>query len=366
MGKKKIDLKYVNDLAKNYIEKNYSAPKWLQFSKYFILKGFEVYLAKSKSTVSKYIYVEDMENVFKVRFSNHKPNKNKEVAEDCNFFVGRTNLRTTTTEQAVLAAEIFFKNREERFKMLEIYDFNNWVRKYIHAGADMHKFIMSIVENTNQQIWIADGFKCNDRRRKIYPNYKRGRVSPGEDVFEFMDFVKKCLKHMNVTLIEVPYYEADDVIALLAEKLSTTQKVKIFSSDADMWALKTLPNVSLTRDTFKCEPKYTTLYKAIVGDKSDNIPGVPGVGHVTFMKMIEKGEIADKIKNNEALINKLLKVVSFIKPSMEEVIEGSVEGKEDREQLNGLMKEVGLVSLNELENAVEMNDSFDLDDFIRS
>lgn len=222
----------------------------------------------------------------------------------------------------------------------KLYDLNNQVRRYLSTGYDMYRFIMDVANDPTPQIWVSDGFKCNERRRDIYPEYKRGRTKAGEDVFAFLDFFKECLKHTNATFIEVPFYEADDVIAYLAETLPACH---IYSTDADLWALKIHPNVTMEREDFKCVPEYTHLYKAIVGDASDNIKGVRGVGEAAFNKMLETGEVPPKVREAEKEVEVLLKVTSFMLPSKEDVEKGMRLGVRDDEALKKLIDSSGLV-----------------------
>ena len=95
-GLKKATLNY---LGKKESKNN--PQKWIYFSRFFINAGFDVYVYEAKTTYSKYIYVVKAEKVFKVRFSNHKPNFNKEKNQDSDFYVGHGNLGITTTQQAI-------------------------------------------------------------------------------------------------------------------------------------------------------------------------------------------------------------------------------------------------------------------------
>lgn len=72
-------------------------------------KGFKVSLYEARRTFSKYLTVERDEKKFKVRFSNHKPIKEREENNDCDFFVGVTNYKVTTTEDALKSVYTFFK-----------------------------------------------------------------------------------------------------------------------------------------------------------------------------------------------------------------------------------------------------------------
>lgn len=78
----------------------YKKQKWVEFCERMLSEGYQVSLYEARKTVSKYVTVTDLKSdvSFKVRFSNHKPNKRREVDGDCDFFVGRTHLGISTTD----------------------------------------------------------------------------------------------------------------------------------------------------------------------------------------------------------------------------------------------------------------------------
>lgn len=83
--------------------------KWIHFCETMLKAGFTVWLYEAKETRSKYITVADSQaRKYLVRFSDHRPNKGREVACSCDFFVGRTHLGVTTTDQAIEATMRFF------------------------------------------------------------------------------------------------------------------------------------------------------------------------------------------------------------------------------------------------------------------
>jgi len=89
-----------------YENKGFAKTKWIEFCELMLAKGFILHMYEAKSTVSKYITVSHPSKPgkrFRVRFSNHKPIKHRELNGDCDFFVGITNLATTNTEQAIEA-----------------------------------------------------------------------------------------------------------------------------------------------------------------------------------------------------------------------------------------------------------------------
>lgn len=116
---KKITNKYLTfDLLKQKTSKKYGKAKWIIFAEELLNKGFKVSLYEARRTFSKYLTVEKDGKYFKVRFSNHKPIKERELNNDCDFFVGVTNYKVTTTEDALKAVYNFFEEKE-KIKMTE-------------------------------------------------------------------------------------------------------------------------------------------------------------------------------------------------------------------------------------------------------
>ena len=89
----------------------FSTQKWILFCEEILKRNYECYLYEARYTVSKYITVCDANTgkKYKVRFSNHKPNKDKEIQGDCDFFVGVSNLTVTTWQEALQATLKYFK-----------------------------------------------------------------------------------------------------------------------------------------------------------------------------------------------------------------------------------------------------------------
>ena len=107
---KRIDInkEYLNTRENNIIKAGYNSPKWINYCRSILDRGLRIKMCESKSTVSKYIYSSNGKKVFKVRFSNHKPNRKKQFEKDCDFFVGVSNGLVTKTEDAIKATVEFF------------------------------------------------------------------------------------------------------------------------------------------------------------------------------------------------------------------------------------------------------------------
>lgn len=88
--------------------KGYSKQKWIVFCEAMLAMGFHVTLYEARRTFSKYITVSAAGRFYKVRFSNHRPIRAREEANDCDFFVGVCNHTTTTTDDAIAAVKDYF------------------------------------------------------------------------------------------------------------------------------------------------------------------------------------------------------------------------------------------------------------------
>ena len=127
-------------------------------------------------------------------------------------------------------------------------------------------------------------------RYEIFPDYKGNRVRKPDNSFERQknDIFKLC-KFLPVILVRHPDYECDDSISLITRNIHPEDDVVICSSDSDFIQLLDRDNVFLWNPIKKkfVDPypvDYVT-WKALSGDSSDNIPGMPGVGAKTALKL---------------------------------------------------------------------------------
>lgn len=146
------------------------------------------------------------------------------------------------------------------------------------------------------EIWIWDGARHNDRRQAVYPAYKAQRAPLGQDVYAQIRLWRELLSHSPASQIEVPEWEADDVIATLARRLAKQGKtVVIRSNDLDYAQLTTNPLITVNGiKTMPTTARFIPLYKACVGDPSDNISGIPGFGKGTWEALSGKYESLEK------------------------------------------------------------------------
>jgi len=137
-------------------------------------------------------------------------------------------------------------------------------------------------------------------RKKVYPAYKDGRSESPEELKEQFPLLEEILKHANVPVFKNSEFEADDLIASFAEQVEG--KVYILSNDRDTYQLitdrvsvivrKAKVDVVMTPDNFGEEypglkPRQIVDVKAIAGDSSDNIPGIPGIGDKGALSLLQ-------------------------------------------------------------------------------
>src|SRR4051812_29742218 len=140
-------------------------------------------------------------------------------------------------------------------------------------------------------------------RAQMYPAYKATRKAPPEELQVQMDYFAKVVEGMGWPVIAVPGVEADDVIATLVTKARERDwEVIMYSADKDMMQLigdgvtmiDALHQKTYTRDEvikkMGVPPEKIPDFLALVGDTSDNIPGIRGIGDKTAANLLEKYE----------------------------------------------------------------------------
>ncbi len=150
-------------------------------------------------------------------------------------------------------------------------------------------------------------------RDEIYPEYKATRAKMPDDLVPQMERIRQIVDAFGFPRLEVEGYEADDVLGSAARRSATEQGmgVKIITGDRDLLQLVdnriivSLPKRQLSESedytpekvlaVFGVRPDQIVDFKALVGDKSDNIPGVRGIGEKTAVKLLQKYGDLDNI-----------------------------------------------------------------------
>ena len=168
---------------------------------------------------------------------------------------------------------------------------------------------------------VAFDSKEKTFRHDIYPDYKANRDAPPEDLAKQFPYFEPLVDAFNISSIRIPGYEADDIIGTLALKGSKAGfRVVIVSGDKDMMQLvgpkvqmlDTMKNkrigVDEVKEKFGVPPEKVIEVMGLMGDSSDHIPGVKGVGPKTATELIQKyGSIKELYKCIDEIEKKKLK-----------------------------------------------------------
>lgn len=160
-------------------------------------------------------------------------------------------------------------------------------------------------EEQPQYLAVAFDLHAPTFRHKMYEAYKGTRHAMPEELREQVPVIKEVLKAMRIPTIMQEGYEADDILGTLAKRSEEQgMEVTVVSGDRDLLQLatdkikiripktkggKTVIEDYHTQDVieaYQIEPKQIIELKALMGDSSDNIPGLPGVGEKTATKLI--------------------------------------------------------------------------------
>lgn len=162
-----------------------------------------------------------------------------------------------------------------------------------------------------ERILVAFDSKGKTFRHRIYPEYKAKRLLPPEELLQQIPLIKEFLKLRGIESTEAPGFEADDIIAVLSRSSQVKdQEVLIYSADKDLFQLvkdnvyiyhprlKKKMDAPAIKESFGVFPHQIVDYLSLVGDASDNIPGVPGIGEKTALKLIKTHGSLDHILAN--------------------------------------------------------------------
>ena len=194
--------------------------------------------------------------------------------------------------------------------------------------------IMFKIIDSKQPDYMAVAFDVHQPtfRHEMFKDYKGTRKPMMEELREQVPVIKELLQKMNITTVELPGYEADDVIGTFSKKGEKAgMEVDVISGDRDLLQLASdhiticIPKTKKGQTTveeyntegvmklYKVTPTEFIDVKALMGDSSDNIPGVPGIGEkgataiISQFGSIENAyEHADEIsntRNRNALLN---------------------------------------------------------------
>src|SRR5438445_886335 len=157
-------------------------------------------------------------------------------------------------------------------------------------------------------------------RDKLFTEYKATRTAMPDDLARQLPYVRRLFEALRTPVIEVPGYEADDVLATLVEQAlrETDLDVVVVSGDKDLLQLvgprvrvlsvlgrtgeKIVYDEAKVRERWGVEPGQIADVLALMGDSIDNIPGVKGVGEKTAVKLISQFGSVERLYENLTLV----------------------------------------------------------------
>ncbi len=171
-------------------------------------------------------------------------------------------------------------------------------------------------EKDPDYILVAWDAKGPTFRHELFDQYKANRPPMPDDLSVQVPYVRKILDALGIAQMEIQGFEADDIMAAVAKKFRNKRgyKVVLVTGDKDMRQLvsenvilwdpmkDSITDLDSFRKEYGIEPHQYPDVQALSGDASDNIPGVPGVGPKTALKLIrEFGSIENLVKNLDKL-----------------------------------------------------------------
>jgi DNA polymerase-1 len=211
-------------------------------------------------------------------------------------------------------------------------------------------------------------------RTGIYPDYKANRAATPDDLKVQMGPIRDVVRAFNIPALELAGFEADDIIGALAARHSAAGgRVVVVTGDKDLMQivnervtlLDTMKGkssgIAEVIERFGVGPELVPDILGLAGDSSDNIPGVPGIGEKTAIKLIQdfgsldqllaragevKGKVGEKLREfrEQALLSRKLATIECNVP-LEVTAEELHASQPDTPALNAIFKEYGFTSL---------------------
>lgn len=177
----------------------------------------------------------------------------------------------------------------------------------------MNTLLMLEKDVQPDMIAVAFDLKAPTFRHKMYDGYKANRKGMPEDLAQQLPYMKKIIKAMGIAIIEQEGYEADDIIGTISAACADKKiPCTVSTGDRDSFQLvndyvtvrlaKTKGDIYYTpgviEEEYGVTPKQMIEVKALMGDTSDNIPGVPGIGEKTALSLIKEFTSVDGVYKN--------------------------------------------------------------------
>lgn len=188
----------------------------------------------------------------------------------------------------------------------------------VNAVYGVLTMLLKILQKADcEYVVLAQDSKEKSFRSEIFPEYKANRSAPPDELKPQFALIDNLLDAMGVARLKIPGFEADDIIGTLVKlNKEKFKNIYIVSGDKDLFQLvdeqttmiDTMKDVHYSPEEVKTKmgvyPHQIVDYLSLVGDTSDNVPGVKGIGEKGAAKLLEEFESLDKIlKSNAEITN---------------------------------------------------------------
>ncbi|MEY2985976.1 MAG: polymerase [Candidatus Parcubacteria bacterium] len=218
----------------------------------------------------------------------------------------------------------------------------------VNAVYGYAKLLLKVIKDIKPDIVLAAFDVAGDTfRHNQFEAYKANRVAADQDLYDQIPLVKEMLESIEIPILELAGYEADDIIGTIAKQTSkTSNELIIVTGDMDtmqlvkpqisVYTLRKSINDTVIFDTeaviskYQIRPDQVCDFKGLKGDPSDNIPGVPGIGDLRAVNLLRRFET---IENIYKFIDKYTKFEDIDKEDREALTKSIFENlKNNKEQ----------------------------------
>jgi DNA polymerase-1 len=187
----------------------------------------------------------------------------------------------------------------------------------VNAVYGFYSILLNILTRIRPDyIAICFDVKKKTFRHEVYKEYKAKRVKAPDELYAQFDRIKEILNTLEMPIFQKEGFEADDVIATVADKVEKDPNINVYVITSDKDALQLVNeqtfvvspakggtdnkiyNPEAVVERFGLTPDQIIDFKAIMGDSSDNIPGVVGIGEKGATNLLQKYKTLDGIYEN--------------------------------------------------------------------
>ena len=194
-----------------------------------------------------------------------------------------------------------------------IKDLKNSEGQPTNAVYGFTKMLFKVIETEKPDLLaVIFDFPGPTFRHEKYKEYKAGRQPMPENLISQIPLIKEVIKALNIKMFEIKGFEADDVIATIADRASKEEiKTKIMTPDKDILQIVNddikvvnaykedlVYDRNKVKEKLNVYPEEIPDFLALTGDPADNVPGVPGIGEKTAAELISKFKNIEEIISN--------------------------------------------------------------------